>query len=163
MTSSSPLYMGNIVNSGALRSSLIPSLGLYIIWTILYGKNRLSLSYILLGVSESGTSDILQYAWILQYGTAMASFITGMVFGIEPFFKMTFNPGTVANDRLFGRFKTPKGLQYLTLFPDRVGLLIGIANGVGHFCSSWPQLWLKMIRKGHFTYSQIMFIWAALG
>ena len=78
--------MGNIVNGGALRSSLIPSLGLYIIWTILYGKNRLSLSYILLGVSESGTSDILQYAWILQYGTAMASFITEMVFEIEPFF-----------------------------------------------------------------------------
>ena len=55
-----------------------------------------------------------------------------------------------------------QGLQYLTLFPTRVGLLIGICNGLGHLCSSWPQLWLKLIRNGYFTYPQIMFIWAGL-
>ena len=30
MSSSRPLYMGNIVNGGALRSALIPSLALFI-------------------------------------------------------------------------------------------------------------------------------------
>ena len=85
----------------------------------------------LLGISEPGSSDGLQYFWILQYGTGTGAFLAG--------------------------------LQYFTLFPRRVGFLIGLANGLAHASSIWPQLWLILIRKGILTYSQIMFIWAGLG
>ena len=41
-------------------------------------------------------------------------------------------------------------------------LLIGIANGLAHGSSIWPQLWLVLIRQKYLTYSQIMFIWGGL-
>ena len=96
-----------------------------------YLKTFKSLTYILLGISTPGSSDSLQYFWIIQYGTSTGAFLSG--------------------------------LQYFTLFPQRVGLLIGIANGLAHASSIWPQLWLILIRKDLLTYSQIMFIWAGLG
>ena len=115
-------------------------------------QTQISLSYLLLGISQPGSSDILQYSWILQYGTAMASFITGMSHTV-------WTRLSIFNSSLTNIIQ---GLQYLTLFPTRVGLLIGICNGLGHLCSSWPQLWLKLIRNGHLTYQQIMFFWAGL-
>ena len=120
--------------------------------TMVYIQTQISLSYLLLGISQPGSSDILQYSWILQYGTAMASFITGMSHTV-------WTELSIFNSSLANMIQ---GLQYLTLFPRRVGLLIGICNGLGHLCSSWPQLWLKLIRNSHLTYPQIMFIWAGL-
>ena len=94
-------------------------------------KTDKSLTYLLLGISKPGSSDALQYFWILQYGTGAGAFLAG--------------------------------LQYFTLFPRRVGFLIGLANGLAHASSIWPQLWLILIRKQILTYSQIMFFWAGLG
>ena len=41
--------------------------------------------------------------------------------------------------------------------------LQGLANGLANVSSILPQLWLLMIRNDILSYSEIMFIWAALG
>ena len=60
MTSSRPLYMGNIVNGGALRSSLIPSLALrYDLHRIIPQSSRLILDKILSAVKATATKKLI--------------------------------------------------------------------------------------------------------
>ena len=38
----------------------------------------LSLSYVLLGITSPGSSDVLQYFWIIQFGSIIGAFLNGM-------------------------------------------------------------------------------------
>ena len=38
----------------------------------------LSLSYVLLGISSPGSSDVLQYFWIIQFGCTIGAYLNGM-------------------------------------------------------------------------------------
>ena len=38
----------------------------------------LSVSYVLLGISSPGSSDVLQYFWIIQFGCTIGAYLNGM-------------------------------------------------------------------------------------
>ena len=53
-------------------------------------------------------------------------------------------------------------LQFLNLYPSKIGFLIGISNALGGAGSFFPLAWKILIEKELISYSGIMWIWCGL-
>lgn len=53
-------------------------------------------------------------------------------------------------------------MQFLNLYPSKIGFLIGIANGLGGAGSFFPLAWKILIEQQLISYSEIMWIWFGL-
>ena len=50
-------------------------------------------------------------------------------------------------------------MQFLNLYPSKIGFLIGIANGLCGAGSFFPLAWKTLIEQEFISYSVIMWIW----
>lgn len=53
-------------------------------------------------------------------------------------------------------------LQFLNLYPSKLGFLIGLGNGLSGMGSFYPLAWNTLIEKEIISYSGIMWIWFSL-
>ena len=53
-------------------------------------------------------------------------------------------------------------MQFLNLYPEKTGLLIGITNGLTGASSFFPLAWKTFIDSEFISYSGIMWIWFSL-
>ena len=53
-------------------------------------------------------------------------------------------------------------MQFLNLYPEKTGLLIGINNGLSGAGSFFPVAWKTMIENEIISYSGLMWIWFGL-